>query len=89
MAIEQATNERVGLWINKRSLSHMDMPFAHVMSASGDGWRCEVRERSELVLTFLSGATQRVPVDAGDEIVGIRDDLYVGLRRREPKRGGA
>lgn len=79
----------VGMWLNKRSVSRVDITVAHDLTSQPAGWRLDVSEPGALVFIVDH---QRVPVDLepGDYVLASGDDLYVSIQRTKDdrKQGG-
>lgn len=74
----------VGIWINKRAVAFLDLPFRHKLIGDAAGWRVEVGEPGKLV---VSGKEVRrgIDVEQGDFLLSAGDDIYVGLHRAVPR----
>lgn len=74
-----------GLWINKRQVVTLGFLFGHSLSPSGAGWRLDVKERGQLVISFETGSADTLDLEPGDFLLGSGDDLFVRLGRRPTK----
>jgi hypothetical protein len=77
-----------GMWINKRGVAALGFPFAHTYTETEAGWELAAAEPGELVLRFLDGATQSVPLSAGDRLIASADDVYVAAQAAPQPGGG-
>jgi len=77
-----------GMWINKRGVAALGFPFAHTYTETEAGWEVAAAEPGELVLRFLDGATQLVPLSAGDRLIAGADDVYVAAQGAPQPGGG-
>ena len=72
--------ETLGIWINKRAIAFIDLPFRHNLIGETAGWRVEVSEPGKLVVTGR-GLRRRIDVEEGDFLMSAGDDIYIGLQR--------
>jgi hypothetical protein len=72
----------VGIWVNKRTVSFLDLPFRHRLVGEAAGWRVEVMEEGKLVVHGKAGR-RGIDVEEGDFVLSSGDDIYVGLQRAE------
>lgn len=74
----------IGLWFNKRSVSHFEIAVAHEVSEQPTGWRLEVTEPGKVIFVVNH---ERVPVDLnpGDFVLARDDDVFVSLQQRRDR----
>ena len=73
--------ETVGIWINKRALSNLELPFKHNLQSKDAGWQVEVLEAGRLTARFQSGHQDHYNVEKGDIIFSSGEELYLTLQR--------
>jgi hypothetical protein len=69
-----------GIWLNKRKLIMLEMPFRHTITPEHNGWRMDVLEQGKLVARQADDS-RRFDVAEGDYLLSSGDDLYLALRR--------
>jgi hypothetical protein len=75
----------LAIWINKRTVSFLDLPFRHRLIGEASGWRLEVLEAGKLLVHVENGHRRGIDVERGDFVLSSGDDVYVALHRaREP-----
>jgi len=74
-----------GMWINKRTVEVLEIPFRHRLVAQPGGWRLEALEAGKLVARF-GNRPERMDLDQGDYVLSSGDDFYVSLQRRKDGR---
>ena len=74
-----ATEEtRIGVWLNKRLVTALELPFAHEVEDGGDErWLLHVRGRGKATARFRDGSAQGVDVEPGDFVLASREAIYV------------
>src|SRR3712207_502907 len=73
--------ETVAIWINKRALDLMEMPFRHNLTARDAGWQIEVLEPGRLTARFQTGGMDHYDLEKGDTIFSSGEELYLTLQR--------
>lgn len=70
----------VGIWINKRSVIFLDLPFRHRLVGEATGWRIEILEPGK-VLVHGRKDERGIDVEEGDFLLSAGEDIYVALHR--------
>ncbi|HEX6289542.1 MAG TPA: hypothetical protein VFZ66_10145 [Herpetosiphonaceae bacterium] len=73
--------ETVGIWINKRALANLELPFRHNLQSKDAGWQIEVLEAGRLTARFQNGHQDHYDVEKGDIIFSSGEELYLTLQR--------
>ena len=79
----------LGMWLNKRSMSHLEVPIRHRLSAQQGGWRMHFGEAGRITAHTSNGPIA-IDVDESDYLISSGDDFYVAIRRgdgRDPGKG--
>jgi hypothetical protein len=71
----------LGIWLNKRALRLLELPFRHDFRSLNDGWEVDVLEGGKVMARFLDGDSQGFDVEPGDALLSSREEMYLALRR--------
>ena len=71
---------RIGLWINKRLVKALELPFPHeVRGSEGDpeAWLLTVQGPGKAVARYVDGDSQAIDLREGDFVMASSDAIYV------------
>ena len=74
------------VWINKRAVTLLLMPFKHELQPRDSGWQIQVLEPGRLTARFIDGGPEHYDLQPGDTLLSSGDEIYISLKQT-PKAG--
>jgi hypothetical protein len=68
------------IWLNKRAVAVLELPFPHTLRPRADGWEVEFSVAGRLVAKLVQGADYAYDVHVGDKLVASREEMYLTVK---------
>jgi hypothetical protein len=67
-------------WLNKRSISILELPLPHAFRPRVNGWEVEFAAAGRMSARLVQGGDHQVDVKPGDRLIANGEEIYLAVK---------